>query len=42
MQNLNVELLEPVLIKGHPTKEDYTLLDKLADEIYKKHKELNL
>lgn len=42
IQNLNVELLEPVLIKGHPTKEDYTLLDKLADEIYKKHKELNL
>jgi flavorubredoxin len=42
IQNLNVELLEPVLIKGHPTKEDYILLDKLADEIYKKHKELNL
>ena len=42
MQNLNVELLKPVLVKGHPTAEDYKLLDGLADEIYKKHEELNL
>ncbi|MBU7031247.1 MAG: FprA family A-type flavoprotein [Theionarchaea archaeon] len=42
MQNLNVELLKPVLVKGHPTAEDYKLIDELANEIYKKHKELNL
>ncbi len=42
LSNLKVELLEPVLIEGHPKPEDFTLLDKLADEILKKHKELHL
>ncbi len=42
LTNLKVEILEPVLIKGHPKPEDFALLDKLADEILKKHKDLNL
>ncbi|MCK4717367.1 MAG: FprA family A-type flavoprotein, partial [Thermoplasmata archaeon] len=37
--NLKVELLEPVMIKGYPTEGDYAALDKLADEIKKKHDE---
>jgi len=42
LNNLKVEILEPVLIKGYPKPEDFELLDKLADEILKKHKELHL
>jgi len=42
LTNLKVEILEPVLIKGHPKPGDFGLLDKLADEILKKHKDLNL
>ncbi len=37
--NLKAEMLEPVLIKGHPKKEDFKRLEKLADEILKKHEE---
>jgi len=40
--NLKAEILKPVLAKGHPKEEDYNALDKLADEIFIKHKELNL
>lgn len=40
--NLHAEFLEPVIIKGYPTMEDFKLLDKLADEILKKHREQNL
>ncbi|MCD6236783.1 MAG: FprA family A-type flavoprotein [Thermoplasmata archaeon] len=40
LKNLKVELLEPVLAKGYPTKEDFKLLDKLADDIRSKHDEL--
>nr|MBP8960502.1 hypothetical protein [Bacteroidales bacterium] len=36
--NLNVELIEPVMIKGYPKENDFKLLDKLADEIAEKHK----
>jgi flavorubredoxin len=36
--NLNVELIEPVIIKGYPKDEDFEALDKLADEVAKKHK----
>jgi flavorubredoxin len=37
MSNLKVELLEPVVIKGFPKKEDFEALDKLADKIKNKH-----
>lgn len=40
--NMRAELIEPVLVKGYPRNEDFTLLDNLADEIYKKHKALTL
>ena len=40
--NLKVEVLEPILCKGLPSRDDYTALDNLAESIAKKHKELNL
>jgi flavorubredoxin len=40
LPNLKVEMLEPVIIKGHPKEEDFKTLDKLADEISKRHQEL--
>ncbi len=42
MNKLKVEILEPVLAKGDPTENDYTELDRLADSIYNKHKELKI
>ncbi|MGC1119903.1 MAG: FprA family A-type flavoprotein [Candidatus Methanofastidiosia archaeon] len=42
IQNLQVEVLDPVLIKGYPEQEDFKLLDNLADEILKRHKALNI
>ncbi len=39
---LKVEVIEPVLAKGLPTDEDYAALDRLADEILKKHRELGI
>lgn len=40
LNNLKVELLEPVLTKGHPGKEDLKALDNLANQIAARHKEL--
>jgi len=40
--NLKVQLLNPVATKGHPKEADMKALDKLADEILAKHKELKL
>ena len=40
MKNLKVEFLEPLLIRGHPREEDYRKLDRLADEIAARHREL--
>jgi flavorubredoxin len=40
--NLNVEVLEPVVIKGFPRDTDFTALDRLASSIAMKHKELGL
>jgi len=40
--NLKVQLLNPVAAKGHPKEVDMKALDKLADEILAKHKELKL
>jgi len=41
LSNLKLELLEPVLSKGYPGEEDFAALDRLADEIVKKHATLN-
>ena len=40
LSNLKVELLSTVLVKGHPKESDFKSLEKLADEIYEKHKGL--
>jgi flavorubredoxin len=42
LSNLKVELLEPVVVKGFPKEESYRALDRLADEILKRHKEHSL
>ena len=39
---LKVEWIEPLLIKGLPKSEDYKALDKLAEEIKKKHASIGL
>ena len=38
LQGLPVEFLEPVLVKGLPTAEDFKALDMLADSIAAKHR----
>jgi len=40
--NLKVELIEPVIAKGHPRDEDFESLDKLAEAIAAKHRELGI
>jgi len=40
--NLRAEILEPVVAKGHPKDDDFVALDKLADRILVKHKELKI
>ena len=42
LTNLKVDLLEPVLVKGHPKEEDFESLDRLADDILRRHKEQEL
>ncbi|MDD5064667.1 MAG: FprA family A-type flavoprotein [Phycisphaerae bacterium] len=42
ISNLKVEILEPVIAKGYPKDSDFTALEKLADEILTKHKELGI
>jgi flavorubredoxin len=42
ISNLKVELLEPVLVKGYPQEGAFTGLDRLADEIQNKHKEIGI
>lgn len=42
IDRLNVEMFEPVYIKGLPSEEVYNSLENLADEILKKHKEENI
>ncbi len=40
--NLKVEVLEPVVAKGHPRDEDFGALDKLADQILARHKAIGI
>ena len=42
LSNLKIELLEPVVAKGYPKDDDFAALDKLADQILAKHKELRI
>ncbi|MCK4753123.1 MAG: FprA family A-type flavoprotein [Planctomycetes bacterium] len=40
--HLKVELLSPVVVKGSPKNDDFAALDKLADNILCKHKEIGI
>jgi len=42
MPNLKVELLEPVVAKGHPKDDDFAALNELADRILAKHKQIGI
>ncbi len=42
ISNLKVEVLEPVIAKGYPKDEDFAALEKLADKVLAKHKELGI
>lgn len=42
MPNLKLQFLDPVVAKGHPKQTDFQALDRLADEILAKHKELKI
>lgn len=42
LDHVRVEVLEPVVIKGAPDETAMVALDRLADEILKKHKESNI
>ena len=42
MSNIKAEILEPVLSKGEPKENDFAAIEKLADEIHTKHKEIGI
>ncbi len=42
LPNLKVQILSPVVAIGHPKEADFRALDKLADEILAKHRELGI
>jgi flavorubredoxin len=42
LANLKVELIPPVIAKGHPKDEDFRALDALAEQILAKHKEIGI
>lgn len=42
LTNLRVEFLKPVIVKGYPKETDLKELDRLADDILKKHRELGI
>jgi flavorubredoxin len=42
LDHVKVEILEPVMVKGLPDEATVKALDRLADDILKKHKELNI
>ena len=42
LPNLKVQVIGPVVAKGHPKDADFKALDKLADEILAKHRELGI
>jgi flavorubredoxin len=42
LPGLKVEIIDPILIKGYPKKEDFKLIDNLIESIYAKHKQLGI
>jgi len=39
---LKLDLIEPLMVKGKPKAEDFEKLDKIAEDIYEKHKSIGL
>ncbi|HPC95619.1 MAG TPA: FprA family A-type flavoprotein [Sedimentisphaerales bacterium] len=42
ISNLKVELIPPVVAKGHPKDEDFLALDQLASEIFRRHEAIGI
>jgi len=42
LPNLKLQFFDPVVAKGHPKEADFQALDRLADEISAKHRELKI
>jgi flavorubredoxin len=42
LDHVKVELIEPVMVRGLPDEKTFLALNRLADDIFKKHKESNL
>lgn len=42
LTNLKAEIIEPVIVKGFPKEDDFKNIEKLAEEIVRKHTEQNL
>ncbi|WP_217417064.1 FprA family A-type flavoprotein [Methanothrix sp.] len=42
MPNLKMEIIEPVIVKGYPKEDDLRAIERLADEILRRHRELGL
>ncbi len=40
--NLKVEVISPVIVKGHPREDDFKALEKLADQILERHRQINI
>ena len=42
LTHIKPEILEPVIVKGQPTEETMRSLDRLAEDIIKKHTEIGI
>lgn len=42
LSGLKVDLIEPVLVRGYPKRDDLRALDRLADDIVMKHEEIGI
>src|SRR4030042_5330713 len=42
MSNMKVDFIEPVIVKGYPKENDFSMLEKLADEILERHRRLDI
>jgi hypothetical protein len=42
LANLKVELIPPVIAKGHPKDEDFRALDALAEQILARHRGIGI
>lgn len=40
--NIKAEILEPIVIKGFPKEENFKAIDRLADDILRKHREIGI